>query len=390
MNAKQDKFDTISGKREMNYAGPETISNVSEPIRVAHGGRVYDAARRWKISPTEVIDFSANINPIGPPRGVLDVIEAGLKPENLRAYPDMHTFVRALAYKHRLVPEEIFVGSGATSLMFAILRAILPKRVLVLEPAFGEYFRACNAVNGKVTSWLLTEADDFTPPFANMVRAIKERQFDLVILNSPHNPTGRLYSTESLLSLIDAAEAHNVAVMLDEAFVDYSPRASLLSLAATKTKMVVLRSLTKFYAMPGLRVGYGVCSAGLAANIRQQLDPWSVSTVALEAGCAALVEDEFGSESRSANEQIRQEFAEALGSVGLHVFPSVTNFLLAKLPRGSGAELAGWLESERILIRRCDSFRGLGDTYVRLAVRSSIENRRLVSLIETWLKRNER
>jgi threonine-phosphate decarboxylase len=377
------------GKRQMSYVGFERRSNESEPICVAHGGRVYEAARQWGIRPDEVIDFSANINPIGPPRGVVAAIEACLKPANLRAYPDAHAFVRALANKHRLIPDEIIVGSGTTSLMFAILRAILPKRVLMLEPAFGEYSRACAAVKAEVTGWLLTEAEDFIPPFSSLVRAIKERQFDLVILNSPHNPTGTLYAREALMSLVDMAEAHNVAVMLDEAFVDYLPQASLASLAAIKTQLIVLRSLTKFYAMPGLRVGYAVCGAKPAAKIRQQIDPWSVSTVALDAGCAALDEDEFEAESRGANAQARGEFADALGSVGLQVFPSVTNFLLAKLPHGSGAGLAGWLESERILIRRCDSFRGLGDAYLRLAVRSNLENHRLVSLIETWLKRND-
>jgi threonine-phosphate decarboxylase len=139
--------------------------------------------------------------------------------------------------------------------------------------------------------------------------------------------------------------------------------------------------------MPGLRVGYAVCGAKLAAMIRQQIDAWSVSTVALEAGCAALDQDEFDAESRGTNAQAREEFSNALDSIGLQVFPSITNFLLVKLPRGSGAELAGWLESERILIRRCDSFRGLGDAYIRLAVRSIRDNRRLASLIELWLKR---
>jgi threonine-phosphate decarboxylase len=373
----------------MSYARVEEKWNGSEPIRVAHGGRIYDAARRWGISPIEVIDFSANINPLGPPRGVLAAIENALKPSNFRAYPDPHDFVHALAKKHRLIAEKIIVGSGATSLMFAILRAILPKRVLILEPAFSEYSRACAAIKADVTPWLLHEADGFIPPFSKLARAIRERQFDLVILNSPHNPTGTLYPKEVLLALIDMAEAHNVAVLLDEAFVDYSPHASLVSLAATKTQFVVLRSLTKFYAMPGLRVGYAVCSVRLAARISQQIDAWSVSTVALEAARAALDQDEFDAESRGANAQARREFANALDSIGLQVFPSVTNFLLVKLPRGSGAELAGWLESERILIRRCNSFSGLGDAYMRLAVRSSSDNRRLVSLIETWLKRNQ-
>jgi len=258
--------------------------------------------------------------------------------------------------------------------------------VLILEPAFVEYSRACTAVNAKITTALLTEDTGFTPDFARLVRTIKERQFDLVILNSPHNPTGALYPRDALLSLINAAKEHNTAVLLDEAFIDYAPEGSLVSLATTESHLIVLRSLTKFYAMPGIRIGYAVSNAKLAARIKGQIDPWSVSTFGLEAGCAALAEDEFGAESCRINAIVREEFAGMLRGIGLEVLASAANFLLAKLPRGSGGDLQDWLESERILIRRCDSFQGLGEGFIRLAVRSSSDNLRLVCLIEEWLK----
>ena len=361
-----------------------------QPIHVEHGGRVYEAARRWGIEPHQVLDFSANINPLGPPLAVLSAIEDALTPVSLRVYPDAHNFGSALADKHRLMPDEIVVGSGAASLMFAVIHALSPKRVLILEPAFVEYSRASAAVNAQITTALLTEERDFIPDFESLLRAVKERQFDLVILNSPHNPTGVLYPRDALLSLIDAAEKYNAAVLLDEAFIDYAPEGSLVSLAATKSHLIVLRSLTKFYAMPGLRIGYAVCAASLAGRIRQQIDPWSVSTVALEAGSVALDEVEFDVESRRANAVAREEFAGALRGIGLEVLPSAANFLLGKLPHGgSGEDLQGWLESKRILIRRCDSFHGLGEAFIRLAVRSSSDNVRLVCLIEEWLKINE-
>jgi len=371
----------------MSYAGMKERSRKMQPINVAHGGRVYEAARRWGIEPQQVLDFSANINPLGPPQGVLSAIENALMPISLRIYPDVHNFVSAIADKYRLMPDEIVVGSGTASLIFAVMHALSPKRVLILEPAFVEYSRAAAAVNAQKTTELLTEERGFTPDFASLVRAVKERQFDLVILNSPHNPTGALYPRETLLSLIQAAEEHNTTVLLDEAFIDYASQESLVSLAATKPHLIVLRSLTKFYAMPGLRVGYAVSNAKLAARIKSQIDPWSVSTVALEAGCAALAEDNFGTESSRINAIAREEFAGALRSLGLHVFPAAANFLLAKLPRGSGEDLQSWLEPERILIRRCDSFDGLGEAFIRLAVRSSSDNLRLVSLIENWLRR---
>lgn len=358
-------------------------------MTATHGGKVYAAARRLGIRADEIIDFSSNINPLGTPEGVLTAIENSLAPASLHAYPDEHAFVAAVAGKHNVTPETIIVGNGSAALVFAVLRTILPARVLLLEPAFGEYVRACVAVKAAVTRWRLAEETGFAPDFASLARSIQERRFDLVILNSPHNPTGSLYAREELLVLAKLAEANQVAVMLDEAFIDYVPQASMLHRAAKQSRFVVLRSLTKFYAMPGLRVGYAVCGAELAAAVRGQIEAWPVSAIALEAGRAALAEEQYESQARRINAQAREEFADALQRIGLYVFPSAANFLLARLPGGSGAELARWLEAERILIRPCDSFRGLGDPYVRLAVRSRGDNLRLVSLIGTWLKRKE-
>ncbi len=372
--------------RQMSYAEMKARSSRVNAIHVEHGGRVYEAARRWGIEPHEVLDFSANINPLGPPQGVLSAIEKSLTPIGLKVYPDVHNFVSAIAEKYRLMPDEIVVGSGVASLIFAVMHTLAPKRVLILEPAFAEYSRASVAVKAEITTALLTEERAFRPDFVSLVRAVKESQFDLVILNSPHNPTGVLYPRDALLSLIHAAEEHNAAVLLDEAFIDYESQGSLVSLAATKSHLIVLRSLTKFYAMPGIRIGYAVSNAKLAAKIKVQIDPWSVSTVALEAGCAALDENEFGAESCRLNAVAREEFASALRDVGLEVLPSAANFLLAKLPHGAGGDLQDWLDSKRILIRRCDSFDGLGEAFVRLAVRSSSDNERLVSLIEEWLR----
>jgi len=350
-----------------------------------HGGRVYDAARRWGIACDQVLDFSASINPLGSPPSVLAAIENALTPVSFRNYPDDHAFVATIAGKHRIRPDEIVVGSGVASLIFAAMHAGLPRRVLIVAPAFGEYDRACRAVKAEVTTWLTSETNGFIPDFGSLERAVRERRFDLVILNSPHNPTGMIYPGQAIVSLIDAAETHSTRVLLDEAFIDYASPASLVSLAPTKSNLIVLRSLTKFYAMPGLRVGYAVSNARLAAAMRKQIDPWSVSTVALEAGRAALSEDEFAAETGRVNATAREEFAGALRGAGLKVFPSAANFLLAKLPQGSGADLQQWLERERILIRQCASFEGLGDAFIRLAVRASTDNLRLVFLIEKWL-----
>jgi threonine-phosphate decarboxylase len=367
----------------------ERETNNKKPAGTAHGGRVFEAARRWGIAPEEAVDFSANINPFGPPPGVLAAIDKCLAPVNLRSYPDPHGFISALAEKHGVAPDEIVVGPGAAALIFATLRALLPATALVMEPSFDEYFRACAAVNAEVLRQRLAERNGFEPDFAAIATIIEAGRLNLLILNSPHNPTGRLYPREDLLTLVELAEANDVAVLLDEAFIDYAPQASLLPEAPAKSRFIVLRSLTKFYAIPGLRVGYAVCAAGMAATIREQFDAWPVSSIALEAGRAALAEEGYERETRRINAEAREEFSAALREIGLTVFPADANFLLVRLSRGSSAELARWLESSRTLIRLCDSFSGLGDDYIRLAVRSREDNLRLVSLIETWLMRSE-
>jgi threonine-phosphate decarboxylase len=356
-------------------------------VRGLHGGRVFEAARRWNVDPADVIDFSSNINPLGPPQHVLTAIESSLHPSRLRAYPDPHSFVEAVSQRHGLMTGEIVVGSGVASLLFATMQAIQPGRVLILEPAFAEYARASVAARASVTKWQLTDHNCFAPDFDALAQSVEAQQFDLIVLNSPHNPSGNLYARADLLLLLDVAERTNTFVLLDEAFVDYVPECSLVTLAATRANLVVLRSLTKFHAFPGLRVGYAVCGKELAKAIAKQIDPWSVSTVALEAARATLKEDSFDERTCALNASAREEFGNALGEARVQVYPSVTNFLLAKLPHGSASALAQWLESEHILIRLCDSFAGLTDKHVRLAVRSSEDNLRLAALIQSWLRK---
>jgi threonine-phosphate decarboxylase len=363
----------------------DQMSSYESQLLSKHGGRIYDAARRWGVSPDEVLDFSANINPLGPPQSVAEVCKAA----NVRSYPDEQLFVDALVSKHQPRPDGIVVGSGTASLMFAVMHAVRPQRVLLLEPAFAEYSRSCNAVNAEITSWLLAEENGFNPDFVQLIRSIKEGKFDLVIINSPHNPTGNIYPRAWLLSIVDAAHEQGTLVLLDEAFIDYALEQSLSSLVQAKHNLIVLRSLTKFYSIPGLRVGYAICEASLASEIRKQIAPWSVSTVALEAARSVLNDENFIADSLQINAVARDEFTAALRDSGLLIFPSAANFLLVKLPKGSGTDLQHWLEPERILIRTCDSFRGLGDAFIRLAVRTSSENLRLVSLIKQWLSGSE-
>ena len=359
------------------------MADYSEIKFGTHGGAVYEAARRWGVSPKAVLDFSANINPMGPPHGVVRALAREWAA--IESYPDSSQFMAALSAKLEVSSESIVVGNGSTALIFAAVRAIRPRRALLLEPAFGEYHRALRATGAQMDTFILQEHSGFVPDFDLLRRALQSKRYDMILLNNPHNPSGALCSVDDLLALADVAALGGAFLVIDEAFIDYAPEASTLPELAMRSNVVVLRSLTKFYAMPGLRIGYAVCHPELVAQLKEQIEAWPVSSIALSAAQAAIPDSSYEQHARRQNEIAREQFQAALSPLGIKVFPSAANFLLIKFAKRSGAELERWLEPHRVLIRRCDSFARLGDNFVRLAVRSQNDNMRLVELIGQWL-----
>ncbi len=347
-----------------------------------HGGRVFEAARRWGVAPDQILDFSANLNPWGPPQSVKDAVARA----DWTRYPDDTALRAAFAQRHRLDPAAVVVGNGVAGLLFDTLRIWRPRRVLLLEPSFTEYRRALVAVNACLVTRPLRPEEVFQPDFARLAPFLREARIDTVILNTPHNPTGAAYPPDRLLDFIRTVAQHSVRVVLDESFADYRPENSLTQKAANLPNVVVLRSLTKFYTMPGLRIGIAVAYPPLAHELRRQTAAWPVGAHALEAARAALEDDAFATQTRARTECARRTFAQALDELGCAVFPSAANFLLLRLPRGSGADFARWLEAHRVLVRRCTDFVGLDDRYLRLAVRDEASNARLVALLARWLR----
>ncbi|AEP11605.1 threonine-phosphate decarboxylase CobD [Chloracidobacterium thermophilum] len=352
------------------------------PWLLAHGGRVFEAAQRWGIAPTEVLDFSASLNPWGPPASVRSAVAQA----DWTHYPDDTALRASFAQRHRLDPAAVVVGNGVSGLLFDALRIWRPRRVLLLEPSFTEYRRALVAVNACLVTWPLRAEDGFQPNFGQLGPFIRETRVDTVLLNTPHNPTGVAYPPEHLLEFVRTVAQHSVRVVLDESFVDYQPENSLIQKAANLPNVVVLRSMTKFYTMPGLRVGVAVAYPPLAQELRRQTAAWPVGVPALEAAQAALADEDFASRTRLRTECARRTFAHALDELGCTVFPSAANFLLLRLPRGTGTDLARWLEPHHVLIRRCTDFVGLDDRYVRVAVRDDAANAHLVALLVRWLE----
>ncbi|HZS43723.1 MAG TPA: threonine-phosphate decarboxylase CobD [Blastocatellia bacterium] len=349
-----------------------------------HGGRVYEAARRWGVDPKEIVDFSANINPFGPPRGVY--IEVANSLDSIHSYPDISELVDSIARKLDVDRNCITIGNGSTALVFAAARTLKPEKPLIFEPAFAEYRRALHSISANVKTMRLSARSGFQPDWDDLVRARWSRFYDSVIINNPHNPSGELVKAEGLIGFASELKQSGISLIIDEAFIDYVPEASTLPRILEFDNTIVLRSLTKFYSMPGLRVGYAVSHPKLAARIQEQIEEWPVSSLAIRAAIKALSDPEFDDLTRKQNQANRSEFINALNKLpGVLAYASSANFVLVRLRNRDCARLAEWLEPHRILIRLCNSFEGLGPEYMRLAVLNRSNNLRLIKLIEEWL-----
>jgi threonine-phosphate decarboxylase len=350
-----------------------------------HGGDVWQVAEEFGIPAENILDFSANINPRGLPSRARERLARDASDSRLLSYypdPSARRLRKALSERLSVPAEAIVVGSGAEALLAPILRCLLPHRALVPVPAFSEYRRVCEQQGTAFAPFLLDRSELFRTPVEGFCQCIQAERSDLVFLNNPHNPTGGILEAHEVRSIRETANAGGATLLLDEAFTDYAPRASLARDAAEGRGLVVLRSLTKFYGCPALRVGYAIAHPDIIRRIESMSSTWPVTQLALDALAEAIMDREFEEASLRENAEGREVLADSLSALGMVVFPSAANYLFVELPADmpvASKLRAALVVKHRILIRNCDSCEGLAPgRYVRVAVRCSEENRRLI------------
>lgn len=338
-----------------------------------HGGDIY--------SQEVHLDFSVNINPFGMPDRIKEALVLDL--EDYESYPD--PFCRqlrtGLARKEGIGARQILCGNGAADLIYRLCLSQKPRRVLVTAPGFSDYERAAGLAGARVFRHLLKEREGFC-----LTEAILDQihpQLDMLFLCNPNNPTGRLISQDLLKRILDRCRQQGVILVLDECFLPFTRARSLVSKVTDCPELVVLKAFTKSFALAGIRLGYMLTSNVDMLNACAEFgQDWSVSSVAQKAGLAAL---ECRDWEASLAEFIRCErprLARGLEDLGLQVYPSDANFLLVK----SQAPLFSLLLKEKVLIRACDNFPGLGPDFYRIAVKRPQENQLLLSLLKKLLK----
>jgi len=351
-----------------------------------HGGNVFAIARSLGVAPEEMLDFSASINPLGPPPGVREAVTAAF--DRLGHYPDSGCteLAVALARRHGCADDNVCVGNGSTELIYLLPRVVAGKRALLVAPTFAEYALALSQAGWEFDRFLLSGGDGFSLDLALLREALK-REYGLLYLCNPGNPTGRLYGREEVAQLLEVCRRAGTLLVVDEAFMDFCPDESVTGPVIESGAGVVLRSLTKFYAFPGLRLGYALAAAPLAGRLAELRMPWSVNTPAQAAGLAALADEVFAVRSRSFVAAERAFLLKGLEKLpGVRVWPGAANYLLARLEAGmTAAALQERLLSGRILIRDCANFEGLDGHFFRVAVRTREENERLLKALAAIL-----
>lgn len=345
-----------------------------------HGGNIYSIKRDRSVH--ELIDFSANINPLGLNKAIERAIYDNI--HTVVHYPDpqAHELRQAIIAHYAVQNEQLVLGNGAAELIYLYARVSGKQQAVLLHPCFSEYERACKSADMPIKRIYLQEADDFAIDYEYLLENIQTNS--IVFLANPNNPTGGLLDKERVQQLLEVAALKGTDIFIDESFIDFVEDShSCASLMQDFDNLVILHSLTKIFALPGLRIGFGLFNTRIATLIEAAKDVWNVNSLAQAAGKVALEQHEYLQQTRATVKQLREEFCTELGKFEqLKVYKGSVNFILLRLCCSMTAgEFRNKMLEQGILVRDCSNYPGLDNQFVRIAVRVEQENKAFIQAL---------
>ncbi|MUT67030.1 threonine-phosphate decarboxylase CobD [Paenibacillus sp. NEAU-GSW1] len=355
--------------------------------RYGHGGDLRTAEESFGLPAEQFVDFSSNMNPFGPPDSVKAVLYRYA--DEIGRYPDpaVRELRAKLANAHGIDEQSILIGNGAAELIDLVVRGLKPEIAGLAFPCFSEYSDAIRKTGAGIAEIMLPESEGFVLNLETIASSESASAADFFIFGSPNNPTGKLVEPEVIRSLLE----RGATVVVDEAFMDFVPdeeRYSFIREASCNKRLFVIRSMTKFYAVPGIRLGYMAGDPEQIAKLRRLQVPWSVNSLAQQIGEAVLEEREFALKTLQWLAEERPWLADRLKRLGFKVYDSDANYLLARLPDGldlTSSSLQQNMGKRGILIRDGAHFNGLDEKYCRFAVKTRSLNERLLRALEQEL-----
>ena len=371
-----------------------------------HGGNIFQFAHEQRIEPYEVVDFSANINPLGPSQRGLDALNAQLR--YISHYPDATNddVLNAIADTYEMDKHQIIVGNGAAELLYAICRLPGYTGAFVPAPGFSEYKEALEASKIPVRDifYRPREDDNGKPYFEVPYLALETFAAELkgqdgriiVFLGNPNNPDGTLLDKDHIRTVASMLKDANSLLVIDESFIDFvgndplqDNEHSMRSLVNEFDNIIVVHSFTKFYAVPGLRIGAAFTNETLITQLQQYIPSWSVNTLAQAYTKAALNDVDYIKRTKQELNEERAFMYNALDDIeGITVYPPSANFMLFQV--NQEGITANYINEElkkyNMIVRNCDSYVGLTNHWVRIAIKDHDTNIKLVDKLTNILK----
>jgi len=362
-----------------------------EPYRL-HGGKIWEIAQETGIKPKELLDFSANINPLGPSPKAISAIRDSLWRLPHYPEPDSTTLRQRIAKRFSTTLDSVIVGNGSTEIIHLFAEARLQRKgkIIIPQPTFAEYEAATRRFGGQ-TRLVFARPRAFSLPLDEIDSEMGAKTKAVFICN-PNNPTGELIERKRIVETVERAGKKNIPVLIDETFIEFSEKeqdSTLVPLAPDSPNLIVLRSLTKMYALTGLRVGYAIGYRGIIRSILKRKEPWNINCLAEAATLASLGDEDYVKRTKELTRRERQFLQTQLSQIqGLESFPSDTNFLLVctKETKRTSHEIQSNLLKKGIIVRDCSSFRGLDHFFIRVAVKKRAQNKRLIAALSEILE----
>lgn len=350
--------------------------NIEKLMPATHGGINHLELEKLSISAEDALDFSVSINPFGPLPGIREALSQA----PIDRYPDSEaTELRlSLSKKFKMSADNLLVGSGSTELIRLITIAYFGAEdsVIIPQPTYSDYEIACQLVSAKVLKQPMLESNSFRLNIDETLDLIKKHKPKGIFLCNPNNPTGGYLSREEVKKILSVAK--DSLVVLDEAYIAFTENTWQSTDLIDSNNMIIVRSMTKDYALAGLRLGYAIAPEPIISVLKQVKPPWNVSSVAQAAGVFALKADNYLKDCQRKVKEAKDFLITELRAIGLSPLPSQTNFFMVKVRNATRFRQA--LLGKGLLVRDCSSF-GLPD-YIRLAPRTIAECQRLVTAIK--------
>lgn len=382
-----------------------------------HGGNIYKVFREKNIK--GIMDYSSNINPYGIPESLKKRITENL--EILERYPDPDyvELREKLAHLNKIDMSDIVLGNGATEIIFLFMKVINPKKILIVSPTFGEYERAVKAteIPGDIVSlscsddnknienkeieieyFELKESDDFKLNIGNLKNEL-EKKYDLLIICNPNNPTGKFLKLTQTEEILKECNKYDTKLFIDEAFIEFladGMKESIINTEENKKNLFVTRAFTKFFAIPGLRLGYGMYfDKELEQKISEKKEPWSVNNIAEMAGLTVLDDTEYIEKTLKWITKEKIYMYEKLNEIsGIKVYETEVNFITGKIDEKLFSEglnvkiLREKMLEQGILIRDASNFKFLDERFFRLAIKDRASNDRVIEAMKEIFQTN--